>query len=153
MKFFLVSILLFFSLNSLSQSYSYLGFWNDRTTFLSRPYIYKSVMIRDYTSFNYSSLIGVGVNCLGKPSVMAGFDLELGQSDTKYIAGFGMEVFGWKKYYQDFMPQFRAGIKYKNVMLMGSNNWSFRDTLLKAGWAKKPVPGFSIGLFYVIKSY
>ena len=108
-------------------------------------------MIIDGNNFKYSSLLGVGVNSISKPSLMAGFDAEFGKGNLSYISGFGMEFFGWKKYYQDFMPQLRMGVKYKNVMLMSSNNWYFKDVLLKEGWVKQPNPRVSLGIFYVIK--
>jgi len=140
---------LFISIVSFSQTSIYGGVWSIEKN--PRPYFYFGTGKTYGSNFTYSPVLGIGVNSENKVSGMIGFDTEFGYGELQPLAGFGVEMFGWEQVYQDFMPNFRVGLKYKRVRFLSSMNWDFNKIETKLGPALRPVSKLTYGLFYDFK--
>lgn len=132
-----------------SQTSVYAGVWKNESK--TRPYAYVELEERNYLGFSYSPIFGIGQNSLNKLSGTIGFDTKLGYGNVQPILGFGIEFFGYEKVYQDFMPTFRAGLRYKKIRLLSTVNWNFEDVETKFGVVKRPLSLLTYGLFIDLK--
>lgn len=135
--------------NAKSQTSIYAGVWKNESK--TRPYAFVELGETQYLGFSYSPILGIGYNSLNKLSSVIGFDTKLGYNEVQPILGFGVEFFGYDKVYQDFMPTFRAGLRYKRVRILSTVNWNFEDVETKLGLVKQPVSKLTYGLFIDLK--
>lgn len=148
-RFFTTLLLLVICLGSYSQTSVYAGAWKNQNK--ARPYLFIETQETQSIGFSYSPIFGVGYNSLNKLSGLIGFDTKFGYSEVQPILGFGVEFFGYDKVYQDYLPTFRAGFRYKRVRLLSSINWKFKDVETKLGPAKEPSSVLTYGLFVDLK--
>lgn len=148
-KLFGTMLLLNLCFKSYSQTSIYAGVWKNGSK--ARPYAYVETGETQGIGFSYSPVLGIGYNSVNRLSGTIGFDTKLGYGEVQPILGFGVELLGWDKVYQDYMPNFRAGFRYKRVRVLSSVNWGFEDVDTKWGTVKKPSSKLTCGLFVDLK--
>lgn len=149
MKTILSILLIIISLGSYSQTSLYGGIWNHQGK--AAPFVYVELEENQSYGFSYSPIFGAGLNSVNQLTGVIGFDTKLGYSEIQPIVGFGVEFFGWDRVHQDYMPNFRAGVRYKRFRLLSSIHWNFKEVETKWGPASQPGSRLTYGIFYDFK--
>jgi hypothetical protein len=148
-KYIFVLVFSLISTISFSQTTLYGGVWRHQDK--ARPYLFIGTGKNYGYGFTYTPILGLGYNSENKVSGLIGFDTEFGYSKVQPVAGFGVELFGYDRVYQDFMPNFRLGLKAGRFRILSSLDWKFKNIETKLGPAFQPISKITYGLFYDFK--
>lgn len=122
----------------------YTGFYISNNVGI-RPYGYLRFKEKNDEKVNIYSVIGFGVNYYNKPNISIGQDWVF----NKVLIGPGISFFGYRDIFQNYLPEFRLGYELKNIKIIGTTYWNYKDVEVSPMiWGKKPLAKVTIGFFY-----